>query len=144
MNIADSIPVFHKQLRHSLLLFLLLSRLAVAADPAGSGAKVQHGAKMRVLFSDFKQVTDSKTGRKEYVFFISFFDLAIPKQPLLLRLGDEVAGFRIAEFTKREPQILPCDGIKPGTESTLQLIHIESGEKYTLELARGQVVPRDR
>lgn len=99
---------------------------------------------MRVMFKGFEEVPNPETKRPETVFYISFVDIAIPKQPLVLRRGDKVAGYIIGAFIEREPKQLPMDGIVSGTESTLEIIHEESGEKHVLEPMRHYTVPRDR
>lgn len=116
--------------------------LARARGQATSDALARRG-EMRILFHGFDEVTNPEMRLKEAVFLISFVDLPIPGGPLLLRRGDRVAGYTIGHFVKREPVILPTDGIKPGTKSTLEVIHVESGEKYVLEPDRLRVVRRD-
>lgn len=80
----------------------------------------------------------------EFVFHLTFIDIAIPKQPLVLRRGDEVAGYLIGELKNPEPKQTANDGIVPGTETTLEITHIDSGEKHVLELGKIDTVTRDR
>jgi hypothetical protein len=99
---------------------------------------------MAVRFDGFEEVRNTEAGRKEFVFMLRFLDIPIPQQPLVLRRGDIVAGYTIGQFINREPVVLPTDGIKAGTEPTLEIIHRASGEKHVLLPMRVQVVPRDR
>jgi hypothetical protein len=131
-------------LRHLLpLLALLLCLPATIRGQQSSDALARLGM-MRVKFQGFDEVLNPETKQKEYVFLVSFIDLAIPKQPLVLRRGDKVAGYLIGTFVKREPKQQPNDGIVPGTESTLEIVHVESGEKYVLEPDRMYRITRDR
>lgn len=124
--------------------FALLMCLSSTSRSQQDGAALARVGMMRVCFQGFDEVVDPETKRKEYVFQFSFIDIAIPKQPLVLRRGDRVAGYEIGTFIKREPRQLPADGIAPGTVSTLEIIHVESGEKHVLEPGRVYVVTRDR
>ena len=125
------------------LIFGLFACAAVTLAQQPSNAFARLGM-MRVRFDGFDEVANPDTGRKESVFMIRFLDLPIPKQPLVLRRGDKVAGYMIGTFVKREPQETATDGIVPGTLPTLELIHIDSGEKHILEPDRIYSIPRDR
>jgi hypothetical protein len=126
------------------LLGLLLACSVATVQGQQNGDALARLGMMRVIFKGFEEVRNPETKRPEFVFYVSFIDLAIPKQPLVLRRGDKVAGYIIGTFIKREPKQAPTDGIIPGTEPTLEIIHEESGEKHVLLPERVYTVSRDR
>jgi hypothetical protein len=130
-------------LRFFLPLLALLMCLPATIHSQQNGDALARLSMMRVVFKGFEEVPNPETKQKEYVFLLSFIDIAIPKQPLVLRRGDKVAGYLIGTFTKREPKQRPNDGVVPGTESTLEIIHVESGEKHVLEPERVYTITRD-
>lgn len=133
--------------KHLLRLLIPICTLLTASgtDPkTNSSETLAHIGMMRVTFKGFDEVPNPETKQKEFVFYISFIDLSIPKQPMVLRRGDKVAGYIIGAFIKREARQTANDGVVPGTESTLEIIHEDSGEKHVLKPMRVYTVPRDR
>jgi hypothetical protein len=129
----------------SLLLFVCAVSITSAADPKkDTGESLARIGMMRIRFQAFDEVTEPDTERREYVFHLNFLDIPIPKPPLVLRRGDKVAGYLIGELRNPEPKRTPNDGIVPGTETTLEVTHIDSGKKHILELGRIYTVPRDQ
>lgn len=133
-----------KDFARTFILLGLFAAVATGQTKQNSGSEaLRHLGKMRVAWNGFDEVTNPETKQKEFVFYVKFLDIPIPKQPLHLRKGDKVAGYIIGSFTKREPIERPNDGIVAGTDSTLELIHEESGQKYMFVPGQISVVERD-
>jgi hypothetical protein len=130
--------------RFLLLILSLLAFVLPASYGQQTGDALARLGMMRVMFKGFEEVLNPITKQKELVCYVSFIDLAIPKQPMVLRRGDKVAGYIMGTFNNREPKQTANDGIVPGTLPTLEIIQEESGEKHVLEPMRIYTVSRDR
>ncbi len=136
--------------RASVFLALLLS---LSLTDAGGQSAADRGkahsdnfarvGRMRVVFKGAFETFDPETKTKAFAVSVAFLDLPIPGGPLILRVGDRVAGYEIARYIHREPKIGPTDGVVAGTLPTLEILHLASGERFSLEPHDVEQVPRD-